>query len=186
MNSQRYARQVSLEEIGPEGQKKLASARVVIVGCGGLGAIAAAYLAGAGVGYLSLIDGDLPQLSNLHRQVFYDTGESKSKATALADRLSRLNPEVEIVAEEAYLDKSNVEKHLGDAAAPDLVLECTDQAQIKHLVSDFCAIQEVPLVYGAIHKARATSRYSPTSGRTIVISAISSRSRMTDCPPAPK
>ncbi|PHI18894.1 hypothetical protein CEQ90_15750 [Lewinellaceae bacterium SD302] len=154
MNDQRYARQISLEAIGIKGQEKLATARVAIVGCGGLGAIAAAYLAGAGVGYLLLIDGDRPQLSNLHRQVFYDTGEVEDKATALADRLHKLNPDVDFKVAVNYLDRQNIAELLGDDARLDLVLECTDQAQVKHLVSDFCAIHEIPLVYGAIHKSQ--------------------------------
>lgn len=150
-NEKRYARQTSLDIIGPAGQTKLANSRLAIVGCGGLGAIAAAYLAGAGVGYLRLIDGDQPDLSNLHRQVFFATDETASKATALAKHLEKLNPDVATDVQLSFLDRRNAATLLADV---DLVLECTDQAFVKHLVSDFCALEEIPLLYGAVHKTQ--------------------------------
>lgn len=153
MMQKRYARQTSLDIIGSEGQEKLADARVAIVGCGGLGAIAAAYLAGAGVGYLQLIDGDKPEVSNLHRQVLFTTNENKSKADALAAHLEQLNPEIQLDAQSMHLSKQNIENLL-PADDIDLVLECTDQAQIKHLVSDYCHLNRIPLVYGAVHKSQ--------------------------------
>ncbi|MEL6355884.1 MAG: HesA/MoeB/ThiF family protein [Bacteroidota bacterium] len=145
----RYARQISLTEIGPDGQKKLANTRLAIVGCGGLGAIAAAYLAGAGVGYIRLIDGDQPAVSNLHRQVFFATGESSDKASALAKHLTALNPEVDVGIRASYLSKHNAKDLLEGV---DLIVECTDQAWIKHLVSDFCVLEEIPLIYGSVHR----------------------------------
>lgn len=148
---QRYTRQISLDIIGDAGQEKLTAARVAIVGCGGLGALAAAYLAGAGIGFLRLIDGDEPDVSNLHRQVFFKTGEKESKSIALAKHLGKLNPVIDLDAYSSYLDRQNAEELLGDV---DLVLECTDQAFVKHLVSDFCALEEIPLVYGAVHKTQ--------------------------------
>lgn len=151
-NEQRYSRQLSLAEIGPKGQAKLRDSKVAIIGCGGLGAIAAAYLAGAGVGALTLIDGDTPALSNLHRQVFFSTDESRDKATALAAHLRALNPEIETNPFPQFLRKSNIQQYLEEDV--DLVLECTDQAGIKHMVSDYCALHELPLVYGAVHKTQ--------------------------------
>lgn len=150
-DEQRYARQLSLDVIGPKGQEKLTNARIAIVGCGGLGAVAAAYLAGAGVGFLRLIDGDQPDLSNLHRQVFFKTGEQESKAIALAKHLAKLNPDIALDAHANYLNQKNTDELLADV---DLVLECTDQAFVKHLVSDFCALEELPLIYGAVHKTQ--------------------------------
>lgn len=152
-NDLRYSRQLSLDEIGPTGQKKLAKSRVAIIGCGGLGAIAAAYLAGAGVGYLRLIDGDQPELSNLHRQVFFQTDDKANKATTLAERLEDINTEILVDARPVHLHKDSIEKLLPPDAI-DLVLECTDQAAIKHLVSDYCHINHLPLVYGAVHKTQ--------------------------------
>ena len=145
----RYARQLSLSEIGPAGQEQLSKIRLAIVGCGGLGAIAAAYLAGAGVGYIRLIDGDVPSVSNLHRQVFFATGESSTKAEALTKQLLALNPDIEVTPQAHFLSKRNVVTLLEGV---DLVVECTDQAWIKHLVSDFCALEEIPLVYGSVHR----------------------------------
>lgn len=153
MNNERYARQISLNEIGTAGQEKLAEACVAIVGCGGLGAIAAAYLAGAGIGELVLIDGDRPQASNLHRQVFYSAEEEDFKVAVLTAKLKQLNPECTVRPVNDYLSKANIARVL-DSTTIDLVLECTDQAQVKHLVSDYCAIHEIPLVYGAVHKSQ--------------------------------
>ena len=147
--NKRYLRQTTLSEIGIEGQQKLNDARVSVVGCGGLGGIVAAYLAGAGVGYLRLIDGDTPDLSNLHRQVFFHTGPSGSKAQELAAHARGLNPEIEVVAVAEYLTKSNAEQYLGGV---DLVVECIDRAAGKHLINDACALLGTPLVYGAVHK----------------------------------
>ncbi len=145
----RYARQISLAEIGADGQEKISQARIAVVGCGGLGGIAAAYLAGAGVGYLRLIDGDQPNLSNLHRQVFFQEADRQPKAELLAARLQTLNTQVVLEAKTDYLAPHNAAKLLAEV---DLVLECTDQADIKHLVSDYCALNGQPLIYAAIHR----------------------------------
>lgn len=117
-----------------------------------MGAIAAAYLAGAGVGYIRLIDGDAPSISNLHRQVFFTGTEEEPKSVALQKRLAALNPTITLLAETAFLNRRNAADLLGGEV--DLVLECTDQAYIKHLVSDFCAINEIPLLYGAVHRTQ--------------------------------
>lgn len=148
-NPKRYQRQTTLAEIGPAGQQKLLDARVAIVGCGGLGGIVAAYLAGAGVGYLRLIDGDAPDVTNLHRQVFFHTGQPGTKADQLAAHTRGLNPEIEIVAVAEFLTKSNARRHLSGVG---LVVECIDRAAGKHLINDACALLGVPLVYGAVHK----------------------------------
>lgn len=147
--SNRYARQISLAEIGAQGQEKINQARVAIVGCGGLGGIVAAYLAGAGVGYLRLIDGDQPSISNLHRQVFFQETDHEPKALILATRLQALNTQIVLEAKTNYLQHHNAAKLLADV---DIVVECTDQADSKHLVSDYCALQGKVLVYGALHR----------------------------------
>ena len=146
MDSERYSRQTVLQGVGEEGQAKLTAARVVIVGCGGLGSPAAAYLAGAGVGHIRLIDGDRPETSNLHRQVFYSNARSGSKTEQLADQLRELNPEVRVQRFGRPLDESNAPQLLAGA---DLVLDCTDDARTKHLISDTCVVQQTPLVYAA-------------------------------------
>lgn len=150
MDKNRYARQLSLDKIGADGQQALLDSHVLIVGCGGLGAIAAAYLAGAGVGEITLIDGDKVQLSNLHRQVLYaekETGRSKSED--LKAHLQALNSDVQVHTHSLYLDADNVSELL---PAVDIALECSDDIDCKYLVNDHCLEMRIPMVYGAIHK----------------------------------
>ncbi len=145
----RYIRHILLDKIGEEGQKKLSVQTLAIVGCGGLGNIAAAYLAGAGIGELILIDGDRPDITNVHRQILYTGKETASKSRALQLKLAELNPEIKYTVHEERLSKENCERILQDA---DLVLECTDDPICKYLVNDFCVLENIPMIYGAIHK----------------------------------
>ena len=147
--NQRYSRQIALDDIGVQGQSKLQFANLAVIGCGGLGAIAAAYLAGAGVGNIILVDADIPNVSNIHRQVFFDGNETESKSYVLQQKLKALNPEIEISSFTEYLTKNNIDDIL---TGTDLVLECTDDIMCKYLVNDFCAMENIPLAYGAIHK----------------------------------
>ncbi|WP_116124739.1 HesA/MoeB/ThiF family protein [Lewinella sp. IMCC34183] len=146
MAEHRYARQTILPEIGADGQQKLAKARVVIVGCGGLGSPAAAYLAGAGIGALRLVDGDRPETTNLHRQPFYDADADGTKVQQLARHLSRLNPDVKVSTVPKALTPDNARVLLTGAT---LVLDGTDDARTKHLISDACVKLGIPLVYAA-------------------------------------
>lgn len=146
----RYIRQELLQEIGPKGQQKLLDAHVVIVGCGGLGSIAAPYLAGAGIGKITLIDGDSTDITNLHRQiVFRDKEVGKNKAQALASYLKKLNGDIEVIYHPRMISKNNIYKIISNAT---VVLECTDNILTKYLVNDFCYIHNIPLAYGAIYK----------------------------------
>lgn len=149
MSSDRYIRQVILDKMGPSGQERLSQATVLVIGCGGLGSIAAPYLAGAGVGKLILVDGDKPHVSNLHRQVFFSEQDTSTKAHHLAEHIERLNPEVEVVVVPQMITKENIKPLL---ELSDIVLECTDDMWTKYLVNDYCHLYHVPLVYGAIHK----------------------------------
>lgn len=149
MNDSRYIRQILLDKIGESGQRKLNNAHVAIVGCGGLGSIAGPYLAGAGVGKLTLIDGDVPDLSNLHRQVFYKDDQSKSKSEFLEEHLGQLNPTVVVQSHSVMISKANISSML---TGVDVVLECTDNIKVKYLVNDYCHLNRLPMVYGAIHK----------------------------------
>ncbi len=147
---ERYARQTALKEIGTAGQKRLASAVVTVIGCGGLGCIAAPYLAAAGVGQLVLVDGDRIDKSNLHRQVFYsDSDIGKNKARNLSERIKRLNPEIQVEWVDEMLTKEKAQDVLANST---LVVECTDHIQTKYLVNDFCHHLRIPLIYGAIHQ----------------------------------
>lgn len=147
--NERYSRQILLDEVGEEGQKRLLNSTVAIVGCGGLGAIAASYLAGAGVGSLILIDGDTPNISNVHRQILYSGMENESKSVVLKKKLAALNPDVKLESISDHLSKENINAVL---TGVDLILECTDDIMCKYLVNDFAAIEQIPLVYGAIYK----------------------------------
>ena len=144
--NERYARQIVLPGVGAEGQRRLQSAKALIVGCGGLGHPVAAYLAGAGVGQLTLVDGDRPDITNMHRQVFFKSGEVRPKSTALAEHCTSLNPRTCVLAKNTFLDRSNVKGLVSDA---DIVLDCTDDAASKHLLSDACHHLRTPLVYAA-------------------------------------
>lgn len=145
----RYSRHTLLELIGPEGQEKLNDAKVSIVGCGGLGAIAAAYLAGAGIGNLKLIDGDTPDITNLHRQVFYSIESDDKKAIQLKHYLEKFNPDIKIDAFTKFLTKSNISEVLNNS---DIILECTDDIYTKYLINDYCNIHRITMIYGSLHK----------------------------------
>ena len=146
----RYHRQTILPEVGAAGQARLGAARVVIVGCGGLGGPVAAYLAGAGVGGLDLVDGDRVALSNLHRQVFFtESALGQPKADTLAAHCRRLNPGTRVRALNVYAEPRNLRQLISGAT---LVVDATDDAPLKHHLSDACHLLGVPLVYAAVHK----------------------------------
>ncbi|PKL67021.1 MAG: NAD(P)H-binding protein [Methanobacteriales archaeon HGW-Methanobacteriales-1] len=145
----RYSRQVILSNIGEEGQKKLLNSKVVIVGCGALGTVAANNLARAGVGHITIIDRDFVELSNLQRQMLFeeeDVGEPK--ALAAAKRLNAINSEIEIEPIVADLNHTNVQEILKDA---NVVMDATDNIQTRMLVNDVCVQNGIPWIYtGAI------------------------------------
>ena len=150
MNDQdllRYARHILLNELGIEGQEKLLQARVLIIGAGGLGAPASLYLAGAGVGRITLADDDVVELSNLQRQIIHTTGrldQAKAESGKLA--LHALNPSVQVDAVVRRLMGSELE----DAVAQsDVVLDCCDNFATRHAVNRACVLHRKPLVSGA-------------------------------------
>ncbi len=156
-----FVRHRSLTGFGPEGQERLAQARVAIVGAGGLGCPVALYLATSGVGHLTLIDSDRVSVTNLHRQVLFGPDDvGRPKVEAAADALGRLAPGVTIDALDGRLvDGGTAASGLGGAGALDatealkgfdLVLDCTDTWTSRHAVADACAALEVPLVWGAV------------------------------------
>ncbi|KAH6643062.1 hypothetical protein C7974DRAFT_386713 [Boeremia exigua] len=140
----RYGRQLIMPEIGLQGQLKLRKARVLIVGMGGLGCPAATYLAGAGVGTLGLIDGDVVEESNLHRQILHSTarvGMTKVESAMVA--LSSLNPNVELLPHTSRLTPDSALATFRDY---DLVLDCTDNPASRYLISDTCVLLGKTLV----------------------------------------
>ena len=140
----RYARQIVLPEIGPEGQARLAQARALIVGAGGLGVPVLQYLAGAGLGRIALVDGDRVEESNLHRQPLYRMDQiGLPKAQAAADALTALNPEVTVTPYTEWLNPANAPDMVAGA---DIVLDCADTFAASLTLSDICHLQGKPLI----------------------------------------
>ena len=134
----RYHRHLVLDEIGVAGQQKLKSARVLVIGAGGLGSPAALYLAAAGIGTLGILDCDRVEVSNLQRQVLFGTGDvARLKVDAARERLESLNPQISVVAHAVELRAANVRAVLSDY---DLVLDGTDRPSTRYLVNDACVI----------------------------------------------
>lgn len=137
-----------LAAIGPQGQKRIASASVLVVGLGGLGSPVAAYLAGAGIGRLGLCDADTVSVSNLHRQVLYTQQQcGMPKTAAAAQRLAAMNPDVAIECHAVALDKDNAAEIIRDY---DLVVDCCDNFATRYLLDDVCADMGKTWVYGSI------------------------------------
>ncbi len=146
----RYARHLIMPEVGAEGQKELKAARVLLVGAGGLGSPASLYLAAAGVGTLGLVDFDVVEFSNLHRQIIHGTSDvGRSKLESARERLLEVNPEVGIESHEARLTSENAM----DILAPyDVVVDGSDNFPTRYLVNDACALLGKPNVYGSIFR----------------------------------
>ncbi len=144
----RYARHLILPEIGREGQERLKAARVLLLGAGGLGAPAGLYLAAAGVGTLGLVDYDVVEESNLHRQVLFGQADvGRPKLAAALERLAAANPHVALEPHELRLDSTNALELFADY---DLVVDGTDNFPTRYLVNDACVLTGKPDVYGAI------------------------------------
>lgn len=144
---QRYSRHLVLPAIDVAGQQTLLDARVLIIGAGGLGSAAALYLAAAGVGHLTLADPDAVELSNLQRQILHGTADiGRAKVDSARDRLSALNPEVELLTLAQRLDGDALQDAVGQA---DLVLDGCDNFPTRFAVNAACVAQRKPLVSGA-------------------------------------
>ncbi len=142
----RYSRQ--LELIGEDGQRKLRRAKVLVVGAGGLGSPVIAYLAGAGVGRIGIVDGDVVEEHNLQRQIIHAGNVGKNKAESAKEFVERLNPEVEAVAYPFHLNSDNVEELVREY---DVVVSCPDNFETRLLLNDFCVKLGRPMVHGAIY-----------------------------------
>jgi adenylyltransferase/sulfurtransferase len=143
----RYSRHILLNEIGVEGQARLRAAHALVLGAGGLGSPAAMYLAAAGLGHITLVDGDAVDLTNLQRQILHDSGRiGQPKAESGRQTLAALNPEVEVQALAQRADAAQIDTLV---AAADLVLDCSDNFATRHAVNRACVAQRRPLVSGA-------------------------------------
>ena len=145
---ERYHRQVLLPEIGEEGQKKLQSARVLIVGMGGLGCPIALYLCGAGIGTLGLVDDDVVSITNLHRQTLYDEADiGLSKSECAVRHLHAKNSTINLTAHPMRLTQENADTLI---RSYDIVVDGCDNPSTRYLISDVCHQQGKPYVYAAI------------------------------------
>ncbi len=144
----RYSRHILLPEVGGKGQKKLAKARILIVGAGGLGSPAGLYLAAAGVGTLGVIDADAVDLSNLQRQVIHHTSDvGRPKVLSAQEKIQALNPDVKVMTYEDRLSSRNALDLLRDY---DVVLDGVDNFPAKFLINDACFFAGKPLVHAGI------------------------------------
>ena len=143
----RYSRHIFLDELGIEGQQRLLQARVLIVGAGGLGSPVALYLASAGVGFLTVVDHDRVDATNLQRQIAHNTAQiGQHKATSIRDAVVALNPDVQVTAVTERADFRSLSTLVESA---DVVLDCTDNFETRHAINQACVTHCKPLVSGA-------------------------------------
>ena len=159
---ERYSRQSAFSHIGREGQEKLLRSKVVVIGVGALGTVAANNLARAGLGYIRMIDRDCVELVNLHRQVLYDeddAAQSLPKAIAAYNRLKRVNSEITLEPVIADVGASNIEGLISDM---DLVLDATDNFQVRMVINEACFKHRIPWIYcGALESLGTTMNILP-------------------------
>ncbi len=144
----RFERQISIKDIGTKGQAMFANAHVLVIGAGGLGSPVFNYLAAAGIGKISIVDGDLVSLSNLNRQFFYGINDvGQSKVIICAKKLSEQYADVKIVAHNEYITQENVEKIASDVS---VIVDCVDSTPTRLMLNDFAVKNNIPLVEGSM------------------------------------
>jgi len=157
----RYSRHLIMPEVGMEGQKRLKSSRILLIGAGGLGSPLGLYLAAAGVGRLGLVDFDLVDFSNLQRQVLHGTADvGRPKLASARDRIQAINPEVQLDLYETRLTSANA---LSIFEPYDVIIDGTDNFPTRYLVNDACVLLKKPNVYGSIFRfdGQASVFYPP-------------------------
>ncbi len=159
---QRYSRHISLKDIGLSGQKKIKAGRVLVVGAGGLGSPVLMYLAAAGVGTIGVADGDVVDISNLQRQVIHSTsGIGSSKAESAKQRMLEINPNIDVVLYNEFLDEESI---AGIVTDYDFIVDGTDNFAAKLLINDTCTALDKPFSHGAIYEFEGhTFTYTPGS-----------------------
>lgn len=164
----RYARQMVLPNIGRAGQEKLAKARILMVGAGGLGSPAAFYLAAAGIGHICIVDNDTVDLSNLQRQILHKNHNiGESKVISAKTTLNDLNPTISVEIHQDTITASNIKQYIKNI---DLVIDGTDNFSARYAISDACAEAGIPWVYGAVYRFEGqvslfhASKIKPQSG----------------------
>jgi molybdopterin/thiamine biosynthesis adenylyltransferase len=143
----RYSRHILLDELGVEGQRRLAASHALVIGAGGLGSPVMLYLGTAGVGTLTVVDDDVVDLTNLQRQIAHDMSRiGQSKASSAARTVAAINPEVKLNAVAQRADAERLDRWV---AAADVVLDCSDNFATRHAVNAACVAHRRPLVSGA-------------------------------------
>ena len=147
---QRYSRHIILQEVGGKGQQKLANAKVLLIGAGGLGSPAALYLAAAGIGTIGLVDGDVVDLSNLQRQILHSTASlGQPKVDSGKKTLAAINPEITIKAHHMNVDADNI---LGLISDYEMVLDGSDNFTTRFLVNDACFFAKKTLISASMFR----------------------------------
>lgn len=146
----RYQRQMIIKGHGSKGQLLLTNSKVLIIGAGGLGSPAAVYLAACGVGNIGIVDYDIIELSNLHRQVFYNQPDiGKYKSEVLKSKINAQNPLINVTEYNLKLDKTNAVDIISNY---DIIVDGSDNFSTRYLVNDACIVLDKPLVFGAIYQ----------------------------------
>ena len=150
MQNKRYDKQIQLAEIGISGQEKITSAKVLVIGAGGLGCPVLQNLAAAGVGSIGIVDGDVVEETNLHRQFLYTFDDvGKSKAVVAKEVISRQNPEVNIKVYTEFFKAQNALEIVSDYQ---IIVDCTDDNATRYLINDIALVKNIPMVSASIHK----------------------------------
>lgn len=145
---ERYARNTILDEVGEEGQEKLLSSKVLVIGTGGLGSAVSYYLCAAGVGTLGIADSDVVDLTNLQRQILHSTPDlGREKVLSAKEKLNRLNPDVNVIAHKMFVDETNIDDLIKNY---DFIVEATDNFDAKFLINDACVRNKKPYCHGGI------------------------------------
>ncbi len=145
---ERYARHISLEEVGEIGQQKLLNSKVLVIGAGGLGSPALMYLVASGVGTIGIADDDCVDLSNLQRQIIHLNSDIENKKVKSAEsKLKAMNPDVKINTYSMRINKYNIMDLIKDY---DFILDCTDNFETKFLINDACVIAKKPFSHAGI------------------------------------
>ncbi|WP_185963886.1 HesA/MoeB/ThiF family protein [Flavobacterium restrictum] len=149
-NKTRYSRQITLPEIGEQGQLKLLNARVLVIGAGGLGCPVLQNLAAAGVGSLGIVDGDVVDETNLHRQLLYTLKDcGNSKAETAKKTILELNPEINVNVFRDFFTTENAFRIVQDYQ---IIIDCTDTIAVRYLINDVAVFKKIPVVYASIYK----------------------------------
>lgn len=150
MQSNRYYKQIQLSEIGLSGQEKIANAKVLVIGAGGLGCPVLQSLAAAGVGHIGLADGDLIEETNLHRQFLFSLNDvGKNKALVAKEVISKQNPDITIEVYPKHFTAQNAFELVSDYH---IIVDCTDDNASRYLMNDIALVKNIPMVYASIHR----------------------------------